>query len=399
MRFETFKSILLSVGICECEFYLRSSNKEGFIGYTTGNDKKKYCVVFDKGEFYFDKDVDILAGKVINDKTLEEVWDDIEISFIDGLNDEEYVDYIYTPNFYLNEFVALNKVTNTLEVESLINKLKKSEYNGNILLYAGSKELSEFSNQDNEYTYYIFDTFNKGIYLLKKENDIVSFVYLMHWYQKNKLKISGLSIGRKFDKFSLKSGINKSERYSLMLKLQRNQSQDIVGGIFAIIDIITFILILCGIGLKSIYPMFVYYSLITFVVSMFFTFLFSSIHNKEWKKLNDILFPKKDKKIKYTDMFLKIIKEAEDNGFYELHEALTHINKKITKSGGMFEDGTVDLCFNTKEHEFFIMFYNKFVLINIDEESIDLKIKYKYTDFKDYYELESKIYSTLVEYL
>lgn len=399
MRFETFKSILLSVGICECEFCLRSTNKEGFIGYTTGNDKKKYCVVFDKGEFYFDKDVDILTGKVINDKTLEEVWNDIEISFIDGLNDEEYVDYIYTPNFYLNEFVALNKVTNTLEVESLINKLKKSEYNGNILLYAGSKELSEFSNQDNEYTYYIFDTFNKGIYLLKKENDIVSFVYLMHWYQKNKLKISGLSIGRKFDKFSLKSGINKSERYSLMLKLQRNQSQDIVGGIFAIIDIIIFILILCGIGLKTIYPMFVYYSLISFVVSMFFTFLFTSLHNKEWKKLNDILFPKKDNKIKYTDMFLKIIKEAEDNGFYELHEALTHINKKITKSGGMFEDGTVDLCFNTKEHEFFIMFYNKFVLINIDEESIDLKIKYKYTDFKDYYELESKIYSTLVEYL
>ena len=399
MRFETFKSILLSVGICECEFYLRSTNKEGFVGYTIGNDKKKYCVVFDKGEFYFDKDVDILTGKVINDKTLEEVWDDIEISFIDGLNDEEYVDYIDTPNFYLNEFVALNKVTNTLEVESLINKLKKSEYNGNILLYAGSKELSEFSNQDNEYTYYLFDTFNKGIYLLKKENDIVSFVYLMHWYQKNKLKISGLSIGRKFDKFSLKSGINKSERYSLMLKLQRNQSQDIVGGIFAIIDIIIFILILCGIGLKTIYPMFVYYSLITFVVSMFFTFLFSSLHNKEWKKLNDILFPKKDNKIKYTDMFLEIIKEAEDNGFYELHEALTHINKKITKSGGMFEDGTVDLCFNTKEHEFFIMFYNKFVLINIDEESIDLKIKYKYIDFKDYYELESKIYSTLVEYL
>ena len=399
MRFEKFKSILLSVGIGECEFYLRSSNKEGFIGYTTGKNKKKYCIVFDKREFYFDKDIDILTSKVINDKTLEEVWDDIEISFIDGLNDEEYVDYIYTPNFYLNEFVALNKVTNTLEVESLINKLKKSEYNGNILLYAGSKELSEFSNQDNEYTYYIFDTFNKGIYLLKKENDVVSFVYLMHWYQNNKLKISGLSIGRKFDKFSLKLGINKSERYSLMLKLQRNQSQNIVGGIFAIIDIITFVLILCGIGLKTMYPMFVYYSLIAFVVSMFFTFLFSSLHNKEWKKLNDILFPKIDNKIKYTDMFLQIIKEAEDNGFYELHEALTHINKKITKSGGMFEDSTVDLCFNTKEHEFFIMFYNKFVLINIDEESIDLKIKYKYTDFKDYYELESKIYSTLVEYL
>ena len=139
MKFEIFKSILLSVGICECEFYLRSSNKEGFIGYTTEKDKKKYCVVFDNKEFYFDRDIDILTGKVIHDKTLKEVWDDIEISFIDGLNDDEYLEYIYTPNFYLNEFVVINKETNTLEVESLINKLKKSEYNGNVLLYAGTK--------------------------------------------------------------------------------------------------------------------------------------------------------------------------------------------------------------------------------------------------------------------
>ena len=261
------------------------------------------------------------------------------------------------------------------------------------------QELSEFSIYDNEYSYYIYDTYNEGIYLLKKENDKVSFVYLMHWCQKGKLKISGLSIGRKFDKYSFKSGINKSERYNLMLKLQKNQSQDIVGSIFGILDVITFILILCGIGLKSLYPMFVYYSLIAFIISMFFTLLFSSIHNKEWKRLNCILFPKKDIKINSSDMLLEIIKEAEENGFYELHKALTHINKKITKSGGIIEDGTVDLCFNTREHEFFIMFYNKFVLINIDEKTIDLRIKYKYSDFKDYYELESKIYSTIIEYL
>ena len=62
MRFETFKSILLSVDICECELHLRSTNKEGFIGYTTENDKNKYCVVFDKGEFYFDKDSDVLCS-------------------------------------------------------------------------------------------------------------------------------------------------------------------------------------------------------------------------------------------------------------------------------------------------------------------------------------------------
>lgn len=68
-------------------------------------------------------------------------------------------------------------------------------------------------------------------------------------------------------------------------------------------------------------------------------------------------------------------------------------------SGEFFEDGTIDLCFYTKEHEFFIILYNKFVLINLEEESSDLKIKLKYFDFKDYYELEPKIHSTIIEYL
>lgn len=163
IKFNTFKSILLSVGICECEFYLRSSKKECFIRYTIEKDEKKYCLVFDNLEHDFDRWVDILNAKVIYNKTLEEIWDDIEISFIDGLSDEEYQDYICTPNFYLNEFVALNKENNTFEVESLINKLRMSEYNGDVLLYAGTKELNEFSIRDNEYAYYILDTYNKGI--------------------------------------------------------------------------------------------------------------------------------------------------------------------------------------------------------------------------------------------
>lgn len=55
-----------------------------------------------------------------------------------------------------------------------------------------------------------------------------------------------------------------------------------------------------------------------------------------------------------------------------------HLDKKIKMYGGFYEDGVVDLQFISKEHEFFLTFYNTFVLIEIDEESIDKKIKLKY---------------------
>lgn len=104
-------------------------------------------------------------------------------------------------------------------------------------------------------------------------------------------------------------------------------------------------------------------------------------------------------KIKFTDIFLQIKRESDDNCFHKLHEALMQINKKIKMSGGFYEEGAIDLNFYTKEHDFSIFFYNQFVLINIDEESKDLNIKLKYIDFKNYAELESKIYSTIIEYL
>ena len=45
-----------------------------------------------------------------------------------------------------------------------------------------------------------------------------------------------------------------------------------------------------------------------------------------------------------------------------------HLDKKVKMYGGFYEDGIVDLQFISKEHEFFLTFYNTFVLIEIDEE-------------------------------
>ena len=76
-----------------------------------------------------------------------------------------------------------------------------------------------------------------------------------------------------------------------------------------------------------------------------------------------------------------------------------YLDKKIKMYSGFYEDGVVDLQFISKEHEFFLTFYNTFVLIEIDEESIDKKIKLKYDEYKDLYELKGKIFSVLSDYL
>lgn len=398
MEYKYYKTVFLSSGVCEFEFYLLPSKKEGFIGYSTEGSNKKYCIVFDNVEYYYDSDIEVLNAKVFDGKSIEEVWDSLVIECIDGLTDDEYVSYNSNPNFYLKEAVADYKLHNEIDIENLINKLKASEYNGNILLYAGCKELKDFSKEDKLFIYYFYDTFGKGIYLLKKENDDVSFNYITNWYSRKKLDLSGTSIGRKYDNYSYKSSIDKSNRYKLMLQYQRLINRNMIGSIFTILSIISIFGLILSIGFKEIYPRIWFFTIPMAVISILIGITSSSIKSKKTTKLYSILFPKTETKVNYTDMFLEII-EVANEGFYELHEELTHHDKKMKMYGGILENNEIDVQFISKKHEFFLTFYNQFVLINIDEETIDKNIKLKYVDYKDYNELEEKIYLVLKEYI
>lgn len=400
MNYIVFKTIYISLGVGELEFHFNSSNEDVFIGLAPIDNTTGYCVSFNNETHNYKNLKEVLNAPIFNNKTLEEVWNDVVIDCIDGMNEEDYLDYIHTPNFYLSELIAEYELTGLLDINFLVRKLIDSEYQGNILLYAGTKELKDYSNEDEEYKYYIYDTFNRGIYLLKKENSNVSFSYNCHWFMRNKIDLTDTFVGRKYDRFSNASAIDKSERYKKMIKYERLLTKDILVAVFGILVVISFFVLMISIGLKNIVPGILVAGIVFFVLSVGLNLAINIPISKKTNKLKEELFPKKkNTNTKHSKMFETIIEESKQNGFYELHEELMHLDKRIKMYGGFYEDGVVDLQFISKEHEFFLTFYNTFVLIEIDEESIDKKIKLTYDQYKDLYELEGKIFSVLSDYL
>ena len=164
MKFEMFRAELLSVGIGECEFSLRSSKKDGFIGVDVKDGKVGYVLCYDKAKYFFDDPRYILQKKAFGGKTIEEIWDDVQLDCINGLDEEEYIAHVFDDNFYIKEFIADYKINGTVNEEALSKKLTLSESGGDIVLYAGSRELNEFSISDNYYFYCFFDTKSKRMY-------------------------------------------------------------------------------------------------------------------------------------------------------------------------------------------------------------------------------------------
>lgn len=400
MNYNVFRTIFISLGVGELEFHFNSSNEDVFIGLAPINDITGYCVCFNNETYNYKTLNEVLNASIFKNKTLEEVWDDVIIDCIDGMNEEDYLDYIHIPNFYLSELIAEYELTGLLDVNFLVRKLIDSEYQGNVLLYAGTKELKDFSNGDEQYKYYIYDTFNKGLYLLKKENNNISFSYACHWWMRKKIDLTNTFVGRKYDRFSNASTIDKSDRYKKMIKYERLLTNDIFIVIFGILIVFSFFILMISIGLKDIVPGILVVGIVLCVLSVGLNLAINIPISKKINKLKDELFPEKKKtNVKHSKMFEVIINESKENGFYELHEELMHLDKKIKMYGGFYEDGVVDLQFISKDHEFILTFYNTFVLIEIDEESIDKKIKLKYDEYKDLYELEGKIFSLLSDYL
>lgn len=400
MNFKTFRTIFLSCGFGELEFHLNSSNKDVFIDLSPIDDVIGYLVNIGEDSYTFKSDIELLSSRIFDDHSLEEVWDDVVIDCIDGLNEEDYLMYIKNPNFYLCELIEEYRLNNSFDLNSLINKLNKSEYIGNVLLYAGTRELKYFSSEDNEYVYYVYETFCNYIFMLKKSNGHVSISFVGHYWNRKNLDLTNTFFGRKYDCFSKKSSINKSERYKKILKYERLKSYDFLIAVVGILFVFSLMFFIVGMGLFSIYPILGIVSIIVLVTTFSAHLIVNISINKSIIKIKKELFPSNNYyNLSISNMFKEVIKEANENGFDELHNKLKQIDAKIGKYGGFYEDNVVDLQFENRDHEFYLLFYNTFVLIEIDEEGIDKKVKLKYDNCKSYNELQEQIYLVIVEYL
>ena len=267
MNFKTFRTIFLSCGFCELEFHLNSSNKDVFIDLSPIDDVMGYLVNIGEDSYTFKSDIELLSSRIFDDHSLEEVWDDVVIDCIDGLNEEDYLMHIKNPNFYLCELIEEYKLNNSFDLNSLINKLNKSEYIGNVLLYAGTRELKDFSSEDKEYVYYVYETFCNNIFVLKKSNGYVSISFVGHYWNRKNLDLTNTFFGRKYDGFSNKSSINKSERYKKILKYERLKSYDFLIAVVGILFVFSLMFFIVGMGLFSIYPILGIVSIIVFVTT------------------------------------------------------------------------------------------------------------------------------------
>ena len=90
MDYKTFETFFLSVGVFEFEFFNKENKKEGSIGCYAGNENSKLFIWYDHQTFEFNSRLELLQAKVIEDKSLEEIFNEIQIDFIDGLDDVEY---------------------------------------------------------------------------------------------------------------------------------------------------------------------------------------------------------------------------------------------------------------------------------------------------------------------
>lgn len=310
MNYKVFRTIFISLGVCELEFHFNSSNEDVFIRLAPIDDTTGYCVCFNNETHNYKSLKEVLNASIFNNKTLEEVWDDVILDCIDGMNEEDYLDYIQTPNFYLNELIAEYELTESLDVDFLLEMLIKSEHQGNILLYAGTKELKDFLVKDEKYKYYIYDTFNNEIYLFKRENSNISFSYSCHWWMRKKIDLTNTFVGRKYDGFSNASAIDKSNRYKKMIQYQRLLSKDVFIAIFGILIVISFFLLMISIGLNQIVPGILCAGILFFVLSVVLNLAVNIPISKKTNKLKEELFPKKKNTTsKHSKMFEDIIEE------------------------------------------------------------------------------------------
>ncbi len=392
MDFRKFQNIFLGFGIGELEFHILSSREDAFIGIDVDkNENFVFCLSYKGKTYQYNTEFELLDAKVFDGKTLEEIWYDVSVDCIDGCNEEEFLEHLDS-DYYLSEYIAQFRVGAKPDVTRLIARLLQEEYWGRLILYAGTRELSDFDVDDETYRYYFYIPRSNRAFLLEKENRELSLSQMDFYRMKNKVKNCYGKAGRKFDRFSVAHARNKSDTYRWVLQYEKEINKRLPQIVKTIVGVLSFILFAALIGNDRQWMI----GMGQFVVVLGSLIAFSVIKAKKTDRLRDkALPPIQYKEATYSPMFLEILKESE-LGFDSLYEGVYGVDSSTKKYGGFLEYNSIDLVFQNKKHEIHISFYNKCVLITVDEESVDKKYKLSYNSYENYEKLEEAIYRLII---
>ena len=279
------------------------------------------------------------------------------------------------------------QVKKSINTEELIKKLCEDEYNGNLLLLAGTNELSDLKpdyfsiiiQAPEIHRFYILETKYGEVVI----NVLISFIEEI----KKTIKHKRYSTGRLLDMYNDKNAKNKSEKYRELLKHEKSQNLLFLGGVLLSIEIVLICLLLFTITKITTKPILFIVSLICFILSWVLIFKIGKAKKKKEKAFEDKYFQNINPDKKMQGEMNPIILEKYNTKFESFLNRIKQNEPKIKICGLVLEDNCIDLQLEKDSRGLYFNFEPKILMI-LDENDITYYYRYdRYT----YEELEDNL--------
>lgn len=395
MQFTKFKKIFLTYGICEIDFsFIDDKNRLIRIeNYSHENGKR--LITVGKKKIYFTNCIEIFEIKLIDNKTLEELWCDVQIDIIDGMDALDYEKWYQTVDCYDLEYFYDYQIKKTISTKELINKLSEDEYNGELLLLAGTEELLNLDPNNFKVVvdvprinrYYLIESQDGVTYI----NILISFIYEIRRQVK---KDKTYKVGRLITFYRDKNANSKSQKYRELLKYEKSLNSLFDGGFFMIMIVANICCILYCITIVKEKPFLLVISILVFILLWIIIFRFGKYKTKKQLEFKEKYFPNINQNDILNYEIDKIILEKYETKFESLIAKIKKINPKIKVSGFGFENNSIDLQFELNNKGLYFDFSPK-ILFVIDE--IDKTYYFKYDKYS-YDELEEELVKFVINH-
>ena len=395
MKFEKFKKIFLTYGICEVEFSFTDCDKSKIRIENYNHKNNKRLILVDSKKIYFLHCVDVFNASLIDGLTLECLWDRLQIDIIDGMDKVDYEEWYSTVDFFDLEYFHQHQIDKNITNEELIERICKDEYEGNLLLLAGTSELNELDTNDFKIIidvpkinrYYIVQSIQGVVYI----DILISFIQELRRLVK---KDKNYKVGRLITFYKDKNAKYKSIKYRELLKYEKSLNSAFWGGLFLIIEILSIQFLLLSIVLVKDYPLMLVVAILWLILSWVIIFKFGKEKSKKELVFREKYFPNINQNEILKCEMNNIILEKYETKFESLLSKIINDVPKIKITGPFLEDNTIDLQLEKNQKALYFNFETKFLFV-FDENDDTFYFKYeKYS----YEELENELVKFVINH-